>query len=124
MSFLYLDEKDCIWCKTWAFTSGKSRQKVTLERRVSRCQAKSRLCQALTELDVNKDGCVKVADLSATIFSQPMTFAEQAEIEKMINDLNSDGDERVSYQEFVNLMTSKYGCFMLECGYVLILFLY
>ena len=106
--FLYPDQKDCIWCKTWAFTSGKSRQKVALERRVSRCQAKSRLCQALSELDVNKDGCVTVEDLSSMILSQPMTFAEQGEVEKMISDLNSDGDERVSYQEFVNLMTSKY----------------
>ena len=81
---------------------------MALERRVSRCQAKSRLCQALSELDVNKDGCVTVTDLSSMILSQPMTFAEQGEVEKMISDLNSDGDERVSYQEFVNLMTSKY----------------
>ena len=72
-----------------------------------RCQAKSRLCQALSELDVGKDGCVTVSKLSSMILSQPMTFAEQGEIEKMINDLNSDGDDRVSFQEFVNLMTSK-----------------
>ena len=102
------DQKDCAWCKSWAFTSGKSRQKVTLERRVSRCQAKSRLCQALSELDVGKNGYASVSGLCDLIYNKPMTFAEQGEIEKMINDLNSDGDDRVSYQEFVNLMTSKY----------------
>ena len=101
------DQKDCVWCKSWAFSSGKSRQKVTLERRVSRCQAKSRLCQALSELDVGKDGYATVSELSNLIYSQPMTFAEQGEIEKMISDLNSDGNDRVSYEEFVNLMTSK-----------------
>ena len=37
-----------------------------------------------------------------------MTFAEQGEIEKLIADLNTEGDDRVTYQEFVNVMTSKY----------------
>ena len=105
--FCDIDQKDCAWCKSWAFTSGKSRQKVTLERRVSRCQAKSRLCRVLSEFDVGKDGYPSVSELSNLIYNQPMTFAEQGEIEKMISDLNSDGDDRVSYQEFVNLMTSK-----------------
>ena len=107
--FTQIDQnKDCAWCKTWAFTSGKSRQKITLERRVSRCQAKSRLCQALSEMEVGADGFISVSGLSSYIFSQPMTFAEQGEIEKMISDLNSDGDDRVSYEEFIKLMTSKY----------------
>ena len=103
----YIDQRDCAWCKSWAYTGGRSRQKVTLERRISRCQAKGRLCQAFSEMDVSRNGYVSASGLLNLISSQPMTFTEQGEIEKLIKDLDSDGDDKISYQDFVNLMTSK-----------------
>jgi len=108
MHFYYIDQRDCAWCKSWAFTSGKSRQKVTLERRIVRCQAKGRLCKAMSEMSTGDDGYISISGLTTFILSQPMTFAEQGEIEKLIADLNTEGDDRVTYQEFVNVMTSKY----------------
>ena len=108
MHFYYIDQRDCAWCKSWAFTSGKSRQKVTLERRIVRCQAKGRLCKAMSEMSTGDDGYISISGLTSFILSQPMTFAEQGEIEKLIADLNTEGDDRVTYQEFVNVMTSKY----------------
>ena len=107
MHFYYIDQRDCAWCKSWAFTSGKSRQKVTLERRIVRCQAKGRLCKAMSEMSTGDDGYISISGLTSFILSQPMTFAEQGEIEKLIADLNTEGDDRVTYQEFVNVMTSK-----------------
>ena len=108
LHFYYIDQRDCAWCKSWAFTSGKSRQKVTLERRIVRCQAKGRLCKAMSEMSTGDDGYISISGLTSFILSQPMTFAEQGEIEKLIADLNTEGDDRVTYQEFVNVMTSKY----------------
>ena len=36
-----------------------------------------------------------------------MTFGEQVEIENIVKELDMDGDNKISYQEFIQLMTSK-----------------
>ena len=62
----------------------------------------------MSEMSTGDDGYISISGLTSFILSQPMTFAEQGEIEKLIADLNTEGDDRVTYQEFVNVMTSKY----------------
>ena len=56
---------------------------------------------------VDKKGCVSASGLLSVISNQSMTFTEQGEVETLIKDIDPDGDDKISYQEFVNLMTSK-----------------
>lgn len=58
-------------------------------------------------MDVDKKGYVSASGLLSVISNQPMTFTEQGEVEALIKDIDPDGDDKISYQEFVNLMTSK-----------------
>ena len=49
-----------MWCKSWEYVGEGNEM---MEQRISRCRAKSRLCEAFLSLDEGGDGFVPLEEL-------------------------------------------------------------
>ena len=57
----FIEELDnCIWLKSWEYVGEGNEM---MEQRISRCRAKSRLCEAFLFLDEEGQGFVPLEDL-------------------------------------------------------------
>ena len=63
----------------------------------------SELMEAFEYYDTNKDGLVSVSELQSALCRLGMPVTEE-EARKMIQKADTDGDEQVSFEEFVQLM--------------------
>ena len=59
-----IELQNYVWCKSWDYLGEGTEN---MEQRISRCRAKSRLCNAFLTLDVYGRGVVPLIDLRQTV---------------------------------------------------------
>ena len=58
--FFHVELENCIWLKSWEYVGEGNEM---MEQRISRCRAKSRLCEAFLLLDQDGQGFVPLEEL-------------------------------------------------------------
>ena len=71
--------------------------------KIRKIHEESELMEAFDYYDANKDGLVSVSELQSALGRLGMPVTEE-EARKMIRAADTDGDEQVSFEEFVVLM--------------------
>ena len=60
----HLEVEKCIWVKSWEYLGEGTEM---MEERISRCRAKSRICEAFLTLDEEGAGFVSLEDLKRVV---------------------------------------------------------